>query len=58
MAEGAVRSDTELEVTLDLIYAPLFFRLLIGHGTLDRGFTDALLDTVLAGVARSDGGGG
>jgi len=50
MSEGAVRPDADLEVALDLIYAPLFFRLLIGHGPLDRGFTDALLDMALAGV--------
>jgi len=50
--QGAVRADLELEVALDLIYAPLFFRLLIGHGPLDRDFTDALLDTALEGCAR------
>jgi AcrR family transcriptional regulator len=49
---GAVRADLDLEVALDLIYAPLFFRLLIGHGPLDREFTDALLDTALEGCAR------
>jgi len=50
MGESAVRPDADLEIALDLIYAPLFFRLLIGHGPLDRGFTDALLDMALAGV--------
>ena len=50
--QGAVRADLDLEVALDLIYAPLFFRLLIGHGPLDRDFTDALLDTALEGCAR------
>jgi AcrR family transcriptional regulator len=50
--QGAVRPDLDLEVALDLIYAPLFFRLLIGHGPLDRDFTDTLLDTALEGCAR------
>jgi len=50
--QGAVRADLDLEVALDLIYAPLFFRLLIGHGALDSEFTDALLDTALEGCAR------
>lgn len=45
--QGAIRADADLEVALDLIYAPLYFRLLIGHGPLDGAFTDALLDTVM-----------
>jgi AcrR family transcriptional regulator len=52
VAEGTVRSDADLEVALDLIYAPLYFRLLIGHGALDRAFTDALLDLVLEGLCE------
>ena len=51
VAEGSIRADVDLEVALDLIYAPLFFRLLIGHGALDRDFTDALLDTALEGLS-------
>ena len=50
IAEGELRSEIDLEVALDLIYAPLFFRLLIGHGPLDRAFTDALLDLALEGL--------
>lgn len=48
--EGAIRPYADLEVALDLIYAPLYFRLLIGHGSLDRDFTDALLDLALDGL--------
>lgn len=51
VAEGAIRVDADLEVALDLIYAPLYFRLLIGHGPLDTGFTDTLLDTALEGLS-------
>src|SRR5688500_2318470 len=50
--QGAVRTDLDVEVALDLIYAPLYFRLLIGHGPLDAAFTDALLDTALEGLSR------
>lgn len=50
--QGAIRADLDLEVALDLIYAPLYFRLLVGHGPLDSAFTDALLDTALEGCAR------
>jgi len=48
--QGAIRADLDLEVALDLIYAPLYFRLLIGHGRLDRAFTDTLLELALEGL--------
>jgi AcrR family transcriptional regulator len=48
--ENELRAGADLEVALDVIYAPLFFRLLIGHGQLDRSFTDALLDLALEGL--------
>jgi hypothetical protein len=48
--QGAIRADADLEVALDAIYAPLYFRLSIGHGPLDAAFTDALLDTALEGL--------
>ena len=51
VAEGDVRNDVDWEVALDLIYAPLYFRLLIGHGPLDGSFTDAILDLALAGLS-------
>jgi AcrR family transcriptional regulator len=53
IAEGAVCADADLEVALDLIYAPLYFRLLIGHGPLDSEFTDTLLDLALEGLHAS-----
>lgn len=50
IAAGEVRAGIDLEAALDLVYAPLFFRLLVGHGPLDRRFVDAVLDTVLEGI--------
>ena len=49
-AAGELRTGLDLEVTLDLIYGPLYYRLLVGHAPLDPGFTDALLDQVLQGL--------
>jgi hypothetical protein len=45
-----VRKDIDVEVVLDLLYGPLFFRLLIGHAALDEGFTDAVLAQALRGL--------
>jgi len=51
VADGVLRADFDVEVALDMIYGPLFYRLLAGHARLDAAFTDALLDHVLAGLA-------
>jgi AcrR family transcriptional regulator len=51
IADGSVRPDFDVEVALDMIYGPLFYRLLAGHARLDAAFTDALLDHALAGLA-------
>jgi AcrR family transcriptional regulator len=48
--DGELRADIDIDVTLDLIYAPLYFRLLVGHGPLDAAFTDRLLEHATRGV--------
>lgn len=50
ISAGEVRATLDMEAALDLIYAPLFFRLLVGHGPLDRKFVDAVLDHALDGL--------
>ena len=51
-----LRKDVDIEAALDLIYAPLYFRLLIGHGPLDAAFTDGLLELALKGLAARRSG--
>jgi AcrR family transcriptional regulator len=50
--EGDVRRDIDIEAALDLIYAPFYFRLLIGHGSLSSRDTDVILDLALKGIGR------
>ncbi|MBL8645492.1 MAG: TetR/AcrR family transcriptional regulator [Rhodospirillaceae bacterium] len=50
VAAGDVRAGLNMDVALDLIYAPIYFRLLIGHAPLDSAFTDDVIDTVMAGL--------
>jgi AcrR family transcriptional regulator len=52
---GEVPADLDLEVALDLVYGPLYLRLLQDHAPLDDGFVRAAIDMVVAGVtATSD----
>ncbi|MBI4910144.1 MAG: TetR/AcrR family transcriptional regulator C-terminal ligand-binding domain-containing protein [Acidobacteria bacterium] len=51
--EGDIRAGIDFDVTLDLIYAPLYFRLLMGHARLTREFADAVLHQVLDGIATT-----
>src|SRR6478735_4501438 len=57
---AAAQSETELakafrnefiarnrDATLDLVFGPLFYRLLMGHAPITRRFVDQLLDTVI-----------
>jgi AcrR family transcriptional regulator len=51
VAAGQIRAGVDLEVALDLIYGPIFYRLAIAHAPIDAGFIDALLREVFAGIA-------
>lgn len=49
--EKELRANLDVEVALDMLYGPLFFRLLLGHGPLDEAFMDRLLDEALSGMS-------
>ncbi|MCE6996446.1 TetR/AcrR family transcriptional regulator [Saccharothrix sp. S26] len=44
---GQLAADADLDLVLDLLYAPLAQRWLLRSGPLDDGFADALVDAVL-----------
>ena len=47
LEERLVRGPADLDLALDLIFGPLFLRLLMGHAPITRGFVDQLLQTVI-----------
>lgn len=47
---GDIRADANIEIALDMIYGPLFYRVLIGHLPLDEAFAKGLLREVLRGL--------
>jgi AcrR family transcriptional regulator len=48
MAErnGEIRLDTDIETILDMLYAPVFYRLLVGHLPLTPAFGRDVVDSV------------
>jgi AcrR family transcriptional regulator len=53
VAAGDLRDDVDLELALDVIYGPLFYRLLMGHEAFRPADADAVLDMVVEGLRRA-----
>ncbi len=53
--KGRLAADTDLELTLDLLYGPLYFRLLAGHGPLTANFAEAIAELALEGLRHRAG---
>jgi Tetracyclin repressor-like, C-terminal domain len=50
IACGEIPAETKIEVAIDLLYGPLYHRLLHGHAPLDDQFVDDVLDMALRGI--------
>lgn len=54
-AAQQLRPDINVETVLDMVFGPLFFRLLVGHLPLSPDLADQLADTLFYGIrARTD----
>lgn len=47
---GELRKDLDIELSIDLIFAPLFYRLLITGETVDSSFVRSLISYALIGI--------
>jgi AcrR family transcriptional regulator len=47
-----LRGDADLELVMDALYGPLYYRLLTGHGPLSTDYTDELAELVLNGIRK------
>src|SRR2546422_650576 len=53
--EGELRPDIDLEATIDLLYAPMYYRLQMGTGPLSDAYIDGIFDHAMEGLLqRSD----
>jgi hypothetical protein len=48
---GEISADTKIEVALDLLYGPIYHRLLHGHAPLNDQFVRDVIDATLNGIA-------
>jgi AcrR family transcriptional regulator len=47
---GELRSDLDLEVAIDALYGPVYWRMLTGYAPLNDDFVDRLVDHVMVGL--------
>jgi AcrR family transcriptional regulator len=47
IVENSIEAPQDMELTLDLVFGPLFYRLLMGHAPITHGFVDQLLGAVI-----------
>lgn len=52
VADGEFRVDIDVEITLDLLFAPVYYRLLLGHEPVTDAFAAAAVQHLVAGLRR------
>jgi rhodanese-related sulfurtransferase len=50
---GEIAAGTNVELALDLLYGPVYYRLLHGHAPLDEPFVRGVVDTVVYGLTSA-----
>jgi AcrR family transcriptional regulator len=49
---GEIRKEIDGEIVLDVIYGPMIFRLLAGHGSLNDSESEAMIEAVFGGLRQ------
>ena len=55
IARGEIRSGMDIDVLIDLLTAPCYFRVLFRHGRITRAFVETVVDYALRAVASNTG---
>ncbi len=53
ITRGELRTDLNLELVIDAIYSPVWYRLLLKHAPLDDVLAEELVNLVMEGIANS-----
>jgi AcrR family transcriptional regulator len=51
---GEIRKEIDGEIVLDLVYGPMVFRLLAGHGSLNDHESDAMIEAIFGGLRQPE----
>jgi AcrR family transcriptional regulator len=51
VGRGDFRKDVDADIAMDMIFAPIIYRLLAGHAPLSKSLGEALIDAALRGLA-------
>jgi len=54
VARGEIAAIPSIETVLDMIYAPIFYRLLVGHLPLDAKFAQELVEMTMVVLRQKD----
>ncbi|NJO49449.1 MAG: TetR/AcrR family transcriptional regulator [Leptolyngbyaceae cyanobacterium RM2_2_4] len=54
--QGVFAADLDPEIAVDLLYGPIYFRLLVGHAPLDVNFAERLFEQALKGLLVRNSG--
>jgi len=49
---GQIRDGLDLETVIDLLYAPVYYRLMMRHEALDEGLAARIVSGVIDGIGR------
>jgi len=52
---GIARPDLDLDLAVEMVYAPLYYRLLTGFGKIDDDYIGEMVDNALHGLLRRSG---
>ncbi len=50
MARGELRPDLDVSLVIDLVFGPVWYRLLLRHAPLDQAFANQVIDTLMPGL--------
>ena len=54
ISQGELRSGIDLEATIDLLYAPMYYRLQMGTAPLSDAYIDEIFDQVMEGLLKRE----
>jgi AcrR family transcriptional regulator len=55
MERGEIRQDIDVEATIDILYAPLYYRLQMGTGPISESYVDKIFHHAMEGLRNPSG---